>query len=128
MGFGLTLSQQWLKAYLKVNGIFCFVYYLVYFLQLIHMTQVKKTTFDMIHYSLFILQSPNETQNENDEEENQDVEAVQAECLEFFSQRDFIMEANMLSVLKRYYQHKLSSLSTQTRLFASFIEIFFHMH
>jgi len=48
--------------------------------------------------------SPNYEDKDEDEEENLDVdrEAVQAECLEMFSQRDFIMEANILDVLKRY--------------------------
>ncbi|KAK3792170.1 hypothetical protein RRG08_055432 [Elysia crispata] len=39
-----------------------------------------------------------------DEEEEEDPEIVQKECLELFSQRDFIMESNILNVLKRYLQ------------------------
>ncbi|GFR85343.1 negative elongation factor D [Elysia marginata] len=38
------------------------------------------------------------------DEEEEDPEIVQKECLELFSQRDFIMESNILNVLKRYLQ------------------------
>jgi len=46
----------------------------------------------------------NESKEEVDmeKEDEDDLEKVQADCLALFSQRDFIMEANMLSVLKRY--------------------------
>lgn len=39
---------------------------------------------------------------EKDDDGEEDTEGIQAECLALFSQKDFIMEANMLSVLKRY--------------------------
>ena len=57
-----------------------------------------------------------------EEEEEEDPESVQKECLELFSQRDFIMESNILNVLKRWEgERKLQACSKKQYCIIDFI-------